>query len=72
MLFLGEYIVDTAASASKASQEAVHDAAHVAKEYAAAGAEKTQEVFNEYVSEIQKRNFFFRLSFRLHLLHRKH
>jgi hypothetical protein len=42
---LGEYISD----AAKVGQEAVVDAAKATKEYASAGAHKTQEAFNEYV-----------------------
>ncbi len=43
-------IKDAAAGAAKVSQETVADAAAAAKEYASAGAQKTQEVFNEHVS----------------------
>jgi hypothetical protein len=47
--FVGDYVADTATSAAKAGQEAAADAATTAKEYAAAGAKKTEEVYNEYV-----------------------
>ncbi len=47
--FLGDYVADAATSAAKVGQEAAADAANTAKEYATAGAQKTQEVFNEYV-----------------------
>ncbi len=43
-------IKETVVEAAKVSQEAATNAAATAKEYAAAGAHKTQEVFNEYVS----------------------
>lgn len=46
-LSLGEFLSE----ASKVGQETAHDAVNAAKEYVAAGAEKTQEVFNEYVRE---------------------
>jgi hypothetical protein len=42
-------IKDTVAEAAKAGQEAATNAATTAKEYAAAGAKKTQEVYNEHV-----------------------
>jgi hypothetical protein len=42
-------IKDTVAEAAKAGQEAATNAATTAKEYAAAGAKKTGEVYNEYV-----------------------
>jgi hypothetical protein len=45
IFLLGEYISD----AAKVGQEAVVDAAKATKEYASAGAHKTQEAFNEYV-----------------------
>ena len=49
---VGEYLSDaaaSAASAAKVGQEAVVDAAKVTKEYAAAGAQKTQDALNDYV-----------------------
>ncbi len=42
-------IKDTVADAAKAGQQAATNAATTAKEYAAAGAQKTQEVYNENV-----------------------
>lgn len=49
LFVLGEFISDAAASAAKVGQDAVVDAAKATKEFAAAGAHKTQEAFNEYV-----------------------
>lgn len=51
---LGDYVADAAASAAKAGQGAAAEAAKVTKEYAAAGAQKTQEAYNDYV---RSRNF---------------
>jgi len=49
LIVLGKDISEAAASAAQVGQEAVVDAAEATKEYAAAGAHETQEVFNEYV-----------------------
>ncbi len=42
-------VKDKVVEAAKVGQEAASDAVKATKEYAAAGAQKTQEVFNEYV-----------------------
>ncbi len=47
--FIGDYVSDAAASAAKVGQEAAADAAKATKDYATAGAHKTQEAVNEYV-----------------------
>lgn len=46
-------VKEKVADAAHTGQEAATEAARLAKEYAAAGAQKTQEVYNEYVSEIE-------------------